>query len=117
MKKATLILIFLFVGASQALAFDGMRLRVRTDLPMEIKTVGEAAQYFAANTGYRLIIHYPAPTESGRIANEPIMLATTAKKVLPVEDAILTLLADNYRLVVDRKHKLFSFEERTPHHD
>jgi len=105
------ILITSFLPAS-ALALDPMRIGIRTGLPEEIQTVGEAAQYYADVIGYRLVTKYPAPAESGLIATETINPLARAAGIKPVEEAILALLRADCLLVIDHDHKLFSFESK-----
>ena len=95
-----------------ALALDPMRIGIRSGLPEEIQTVGEAAQYYADVIGYRLVTQYPAPAESGLIATETINPLARAAGIKPVEEAILALLRADCLLVIDHDHKLFSFESK-----
>lgn len=111
MKRSTLVLIMILLTLSaKAYAMDAMRLRIRTHLPNGIETVGQAAQYYAVTIGYRLTVDPPAPSESYRIATELLSPLARTDRILPVSEAILALLKDNYRLVIDTKNKLFSFE-------
>jgi hypothetical protein len=111
MKLNILILLVLLLAFHQgAYAMDPMRIRIRTNLPKEIKTVGRAAQYYAATVGYQLTVIPPAPSESRQIADEPLSPLTRTDRVLPVSEAILILLKKDFLLVVDVKNKLFSFQ-------
>ena len=111
MQKAApfLIVFLLFSFLPNAYAFDPMRIQIRTVLPKEIKTVGDAAQYYADVIGYRLETLYPAPEESSLIAAEQISPLFFTNSVLAVDDAILALLREPYVLIIDHEHKLFSF--------
>ena len=111
-KTASFTVIFILLGIlGTAHALDPMRIKIRTTLPKEINTVGDAAQYYADVIEYRLTTAYPAPDESARIANEQISPLSLTNHVLPVEEAILALLDRTYLLVIDHEHKLFSFEK------
>jgi hypothetical protein len=112
MQRATLYLIvFLVLGVlGNAHGFDPMRIKVRTILPKEITTVGEAAQYYAHAIGYRLITGYPAPQESYKISIEPISPLARKNSIMAIEDAILEVLDERYFLVIDHENKLFSFK-------
>lgn len=103
-----LLLVCLSFGTASAL--DPMRIRIRTALPSKIETVGQAAQYFADAIGYRLVTRSPAPEESSAIAGENLNPLAMTNGVLPVEEAILSVLRRNCMLVIDKDHKLFSFE-------
>jgi hypothetical protein len=97
---------------TSAQALDPMRLGIRTDLPGEVKTVGQASQYFADAIGYQLVTQYPAPEESAVIAAETISPLSITSGIKPVEEAIISLLRSGCNLVIDHEHKLFSFEHR-----
>ena len=111
MRKAApfLIVFLLFSFLPNAYGFDPMRIQIRTVLPKEIKTVGDAAQYYADVIGYRLETLYPAPEESSRIAAEQVSPLFFTNDILAVDDAILALLREPYVLIIDHEHKLFSF--------
>ena len=92
-------------------ALDDTHLFVRSTLPPEIKTIGEAAEYYAQIIGYTLKITPPAPIESARISDEPISILVKKGMIIPIDEAILGLLKEEYSLVIDKEHKLFSFKE------
>ena len=96
---------------NSAYALDPMRIGIRTDLPEKIKTIGQAAQYFADAIGYQLITRDPAPMESAAIASQLINPLTMTANVEPVEEAILGLLSPECHLIIDHEHKLFTFEK------
>lgn len=111
MKLNILILLVLLLASHQGVyAMEPMRIHIRTDLPEGIETVGQAAQYYAATVGYRIAIAPPAPSESRQIADEPLSTLARTNRVLPVSEAILILLKEDYLLVIDAENKLFSFQ-------
>ncbi len=110
-KKMCLTIFVSLSLCNIALALEPMRIRVRTELPPDLVTVGQAAQYYADSVGYKLTTQYPAPPESGKIANEIINPYSRKNTVLAIEESILELLALEYLLVIDDEHKLFSFEK------
>ena len=105
-----LILAILVVWAMPATALDPLRLRIRMTLPEGIHTIGDAARYYGDVAGYRLKTDPPAPVESSVIAAAPLPLLYREDAILPIDEAILQLLKPTDKLVVDREHKLFSFE-------
>ena len=111
-KKICLAIFVSMCLVNISYALEPMRIKVRTELPVELKTVGEAAQYYADSVGYKLITEYPAPPESANIAHETIDPNVRIINVLPIEESILELLAQDYLLVIDNKNKLFSFQRR-----
>lgn len=113
MKEIIAFMCLILFPFSQVEAMDPMRIPVRMRLPDHIRTIGEAAQYYADITKYRLVTSYPAPSESAGIAIQPInpLAPTDTGKVFPIEEGILMLLDDDCNLVIDQEHKLFSFEK------
>lgn len=111
-KKIFIMTVLFLCAYSTAFAYDPMRIRVRTELPPKIKTIGEAAQYYAWSIGFKLITDHPAPAESIKIASEAVGPFTRKNTVMPIEDAILELLPMRYVLVIDSEHKLFSFQNK-----
>jgi hypothetical protein len=112
MKLNILFLAMLLLMTNQnAYAIDPMKVNIRTHLPEGIKTVGQAAQYYAAAVEYRLTVTPPAPMESYQIAMEMLSPLARTDRILPVNEAILGLLKENYFLLIDTKNKLFSFKQ------
>ena len=112
-----LVLAFLLAGCGfhqkQVEAIDPMRVPIRMRLPDHIRTVGAGSQYYADTINYRLVTSHPAPSESAGIASNPITGTGKISEsgVFPIREGILMLLHDSDRLVIDREHKLFSFEK------
>ena len=100
------ILLFSF----QALAFDPLRLSIKTDLPENIKHIGTAAQYYVNTIGYRVKIDYPAPQDAYQIASEELNTLSLTSELKPIDEAILSLLGEKYVLIVDHEHKMISFD-------
>ncbi len=113
LKKILIFSTLMLFTAGNAFGIEHMRIRVRTELPKHISTVGGAAQYYADSIGYQLITNYPAPAESAGISAREINLFSRKNKVLPIEEAILNLIEKEINLVIDNRHKLFSFEKRS----
>jgi type IV pili sensor histidine kinase/response regulator len=114
MKQKALMLLALLAAyfvPQSAFALDPMRIQIRTNFPAHLETVGQAAQYFARGIGYRLATDHPAPEESAQIATEAIGPLARSSQVMPIEEAILSLLRPNHHLVIDHQNKLFSFEK------
>lgn len=114
MRKLIFFFFFFFTvalgGIDFAYALDPMRINIRTALSEDIETIGEAAQFYADSIFYQLVTISPAPKESREIALENLNPLSRTKDVKPVEEAILYLLRQNCNLIIDHKHKLFSFE-------
>lgn len=108
---AAIVCLLMMSGAfGNAYAMDPMRLGIRTNLPKQFNTIGQAAKYYADAIGYKLVTAYPAPEESAAIADERINPLARSGGVKPIEEAILSLLRQGCNLVIDHEHKLFSFE-------
>lgn len=105
------VLIFLFL-ASAAAAYDNpFRVRVRASYPQGMKTVGEAASHLLETIDYRLILTPPAPPEAREISRAGIGPLARSGDVMPLEDALLLLVGERNRVVVDHVHRLVTFEE------
>lgn len=104
------LIVSLIAGAQGYAAYNRLRTKVNTALPESVRTVGEAAQYYASVAGYTLVTDYPAPAESRQIADEEINTMSFTAQLLSIDDAILYLLREPYELVVDHEHGLFSFQ-------
>ncbi len=87
-----------------------LELGVRTTYPPNITTVGQAIMYILAATDYKVAIGYPASTSAAIIAMKPIPPEAEQNNVLPIYQALLLLIGNDNRLVVDTKHKLVTFE-------
>ena len=87
-----------------------MMQKIHTFLPRSIRTVGEAAQYYADTIGYELVTGYPQTKKSDQIANYPIKSRHRKDSIKTVEDAITALLDPRYGLAVDHEYRIFAFE-------
>jgi hypothetical protein len=108
MKTISLAISLLFLSKF-CYALDSMRIRIRTELPPKITTVGGGAQYYADAVGYKLVLNTP---ESRKIASEMLSPMAAVNAVRPLEEAILTLLREDCLLIIDAKNKLFSFKTK-----
>jgi type IV pili sensor histidine kinase/response regulator len=97
-------------GSVAAADFNPLRLQVRVTFPGEIATIQEAARYLVEPIGYELTTASPAPRESAAIAAAPLSPLAKNHRILSIEDALLLLIGEKNRLVVDHPHKLISFE-------
>jgi type IV pili sensor histidine kinase/response regulator len=113
MRKA--IMLFFMVGgvlwgSVAAADFNPLRLQVRAIYPAEIATIEQAARYLVEPIGYELTTAPPAPRESAAIAAAPLSPLAKNHRILSIEDALLLLIGEKNRLVVDHPHKLISFD-------
>lgn len=111
MKKTIFLCgVCVFFFSSYTWALDPLHLKVRTIYPEGITTVGEAAKFLIEPVKYRLVTAYPAPDESAGIAAAKLSPLARSKKIMSIEKALLTIIGEENRLVVDHEHKLISFE-------
>jgi hypothetical protein len=89
---------------------NSLKVPVRTSYPANIITVGQAVMYVLAVTDYKLAIGYPASTSAASMAIRPIPPEAIQPKTMPVYQALLLLIGEDSRLVVDTKHRLITFE-------
>lgn len=95
----------------EKIEINPLSLHVRTVYPEDVKTVGDAARYLLEPTGYRLVVDYPAPTDSVRLVERKVPPIAKIHRTMPVLDALQILIGSDNWIVVDRNHKLISFSE------
>jgi len=110
MKKFVLLLVLLVGIAGAANAYNPMRTPVRLSFPQELKTAGAAAQYLMEPLGYQLKVLPPAAPEALQIARTGISPLARTGAVVPLEEALLLLVGNKNRVVIDHEHHLFTFE-------
>jgi len=110
MKRLFLLLVLLIGIASSAAAYDLMRTPVRLSYPLQVKTVGAASEYLMAPLDYKLKVLPPASPEALQIARTGISPLARTGAVVPLEEALLLLVGNNNRVVIDHEHKLYTFE-------
>ena len=110
MPPATEPLVF---ATGEGVGPPGLRTRVRLDVPPGIETVSEAARYILEPTGYQVVLHCDGcPAEAPAIGGDPVSpLAYVApSKMMTAERAVLLILGNDARLVVDHELRSLSFE-------
>lgn len=110
MKLSIKLLVILFVLSANHAFADPMKMGTRLYFSSEIRTVGQAAKQILRPTGYKLLLTEPAPYESNEIASHPISKNALSQNVLSIEDALLRLVGDENRVIIDHANKLVSFE-------
>ncbi len=93
-----------------SMQFNELQKGVRISYPSNITTVGQAVMYVLAATDYKVAIGYPASITAAQIALKPIPPEADQNQVLPIYQALLLLIGNDSRLVVDTEHKLITFE-------
>lgn len=102
-----------FAQGKQDVRYDPLRAQVRVLFGPHIKTVGQAASSLVEGIGYKLTTSYPAPEDSAAIVAMPLsalVRANSTYKVMSLEQALLWVAGEDYRLVVDHRHRLISYE-------
>lgn len=95
---------------NNVMPFNELQREVRTSYPSNLTTVGQAVMYVLAATDYKVAIGYPASLTAIQIALKPIPPEADQDKVLPIYQALLLLIGNDSRLVIDTKHKFVTFE-------
>lgn len=93
---------------------DPLKSGTRIYFPKNIKTVGQAARYILKPVGYKLALEEPAPYESASIARQPISKNALSDNVFPIEIALVRLVGEDHKVIIDHEHKLVSFEAIQP---
>ena len=90
---------------------DPLSVYMRTVWPDNIRTIRAAVNYLLEPTGYRLVTSHPAPREASLLVDKPLPPIARMQRTMPVVDALQLLVGlDNY-VVIDRAHRLVSFQK------
>ncbi len=81
-----------------------------TTYPAEITTVGQAIMFILASTDYKVLIGSSQYPSSCEIAGRPIPPEAEQNKVMPIYKALLLLIGNDSRLIIDPDRKLLTFE-------
>lgn len=110
-RVALLVVVGLVLCSSIAAAYTNpFRVRVRTSYPLQVRTVGQAANHLLAAIDYKVIYNLPAPQEAREIGRMGIGPLARTGEVMPMEDALLLLVGEQNCVVVDHEHSLVTFE-------
>jgi hypothetical protein len=90
--------------------YDPLRLKVVMQFPANVKTIQQATQYMLETVNYKLTLSPLNPEESKRILSRPLMPQDRDGKLRTIEDGLLLISGDDTVVIVDRIHKLISFE-------
>lgn len=91
-------------------AFDPLNLSIRMAIPNTTTTVAQAVMYVLAPTGYKLIVGEPASRDAISIALGAVPPDAFDGCVMTTANALLLLIGQHNRLLVDPVHKLISFD-------
>ncbi len=112
--KIAISFLLLFCSQSFAGNYNALSTPVRLQFSDDIKTVGEAASYLVEIIDYKVVTTRDlrtAPKSSLEIYNSKLKVYAKTRKVLRLEDALLRLIGDENKLIVDHPHQLISFEK------
>ena len=111
MKKLTLLAIALLLPLPGiAAVYNPLKVGTSLNLPGELTNVGQAAQYILEPTGYKLVVPNEAQQDTLAILNRPVSPVAVKYGFTTIENALLVLIGSDARIVVDREHKLITFE-------
>ncbi len=80
---------------------------VRTRLPVNIKTTGDAIKYYLNGTGYKVTTYSSAPRESSELLKRKIIYRGN-ESIMPITAAITRMFDYKIKLYLDHQHKLVS---------
>lgn len=86
---------------------DPLTTIVRTHLPGEIVTTGDAINYYLEGTGYKLTTEPPAPKESTELVKQKAIYKGS-DGVMMINEAITRMFDHEIALIVDHENKLVS---------
>jgi hypothetical protein len=109
--KTILFTVIALLGANFANAdgLNALRVHTRTQWPDTITTVGPAARWILAPTGYRLMNRSPNAPDSDAIASRRIASAALSPQTLPIDEALLLIAGPDTVVYVDHEHHLVAF--------
>ena len=111
MKKfSCLVLALMLPSACFAAGYSPLKIGTALNLPREITNVGQAAQYLLEPIGYKVVVPNEAQQSTLAILNRPVSPVAAKYGLTTIENALLVLIGEDSRLVVDYTHKLISFE-------
>jgi hypothetical protein len=94
--------------------FDPLRLKVVMKFPPNVKTIQQATQYLLETANYKLALSPDHPEETRAVLSRPLLPQDRDGSLKAIEDALLQISGDDTVLVIDREHKMLSFEFHKP---
>lgn len=91
---------------------DPLSVYMRTVWPDNVTSVRAAVDYLLEPTGYRLVTAYPAPREAALLVDKPLPPIARMQRTMPVIDALQLLAGLENYVVIDRAHRLVSFQKK-----
>jgi len=97
----------------QETRYNELKAGTTLNVPDNLRTVQQAANYLLTPTGYSLVVPTQGFREAAAILNRPVTLESRQAGFASIESALLIIAGDDVRLVVDHANKLVSFEPNT----
>ena len=94
--------------------FDPLRLKVVMHFPPNVRTIQQATQYLLETANYKLALSPTNPEETRQILSRPLLPQDRDGSLKAIEDALLQISGDDTVLIIDREHKMLSFEFHKP---
>lgn len=85
---------------------------IQVHFPESVQTVGDAIQHILQFSGYRLADSKSMPPVAKSTLHLPLPLVDRNFGPMNLEAALETLIGHSFRLVIDRVHRLVSFQLR-----
>lgn len=94
--------------------FDPLRLKVVMKFPSNVKTIQHATQYLLETANYKLALSPTHAEETRAILSRPLLPQDRDGSLKAIEDALLQISGDDTVLIIDREHKMLTFEFHKP---
>lgn len=94
--------------------FDPLRLKVVMHFPPNVRTIQQATQYLLETANFKLALSPTNPEETRQILSRPLLPQDRDGSLKAIEDALLQISGDDTVLIIDREHKMLSFEFHKP---
>ena len=103
------LILFLLFATSLARAEDPLDVLVRPQLPSSVKTVGEAAAWYAETIGYRFYSRAPASGDARKLSYTTVRTFGDNEPPVPLREALLAIVPADVDLIIDRSNKAIAY--------
>ena len=104
-----LILIVLgWVSSSVIASDDVLDTHVRPKLPPHVRTVADAATYYAETVGYRFYAHTPGSGDARKLVYSPVRRIDN-DSVVTLREALLSIVPEHVSLMVDHRANALAY--------
>jgi hypothetical protein len=91
-------------------SIDPLKVGTLVEFDERTRTTADAIASLIAPTGYRLTARTVDAQAAARVLRRPVLPVARKAGETSIESALLLLIGEDHRLVVDRKHRLIAIE-------